>query len=80
VFLTVGPDDHLDGTDRVRRDPFTTFRNKAAGKGLLKEIWVAGNRFQAEIFVPSKADSLCSIYNMWGHSEFPCYSLLKKGD
>jgi predicted RNA-binding Zn-ribbon protein involved in translation (DUF1610 family) len=48
--------------------------NKAAGRGLLKEIWVVGNRFQAEIFVPSKADSLCSIYNMWGHSKFRCYS------
>jgi hypothetical protein len=48
--------------------------NKAAGQKLLKEIWVAGNRFQAEIFVPSKADSLCAICNMWGHSEFRCYS------
>jgi hypothetical protein len=48
--------------------------NKTAGRGLLKEIWVAGNRFQAEIFVPSKADSLCSICNMWGHSEFRCHS------
>jgi hypothetical protein len=48
--------------------------NKVAGRGLLKEIWVAGNRFQAEIFVPSKADSLCSICSMWGHSEFRCHS------
>jgi predicted RNA-binding Zn-ribbon protein involved in translation (DUF1610 family) len=48
--------------------------NKAAGLGLLKEIWVAGNRFQAEIYVPSKADSICSICSMWGHSEFRCYS------
>jgi hypothetical protein len=48
--------------------------NKTAGLRLLKEIWVAGNRFQAEIFVPSKADSLCAICNMWGHSEFRCYS------
>ena len=32
--------------------------NKTAGLGLLKEIWVAGNRFQAELFVASKADSL----------------------
>jgi hypothetical protein len=48
--------------------------NKSAGLRLLKEIWVAGNRFQAELFVPSKADSLCSICNMWGHSEFRCHS------
>jgi hypothetical protein len=48
--------------------------NKTAGRGLLKEIWVAGNRFQAEIYMPSKADSLCSICNKWGHSEFRCYS------
>jgi hypothetical protein len=38
--------------------------NKAAGQKLLKEIWVAGNRFQAEQYVPSKADSLCAICNM----------------
>jgi predicted RNA-binding Zn-ribbon protein involved in translation (DUF1610 family) len=50
------------------------FPNKKAGRGLLKEIWVAGNRFQAKIFVPSKADSLCSICNIWGHAEFWCYS------
>jgi hypothetical protein len=48
--------------------------NKTAGLGLLKEIWVAGNRFQAEIYVPSKADSICAICSMWGHSEFRCYS------
>jgi hypothetical protein len=48
--------------------------NKMAGVGLLKEIWVAGNRFQAELYVASKADSLCSICSMWGHSEFRCHS------
>jgi hypothetical protein len=48
--------------------------NKAAGRGLVKEIWVAGNRFQAEIFVPSKADTLCTICSRWGHSEFRCHS------
>ena len=47
--------------------------NKAAGRGLVKEIWVAGNRFQAEIFVPSKADTLCTICSRWGHSEFRCH-------
>jgi hypothetical protein len=47
--------------------------NKAAGRGLVKEIWVAGNRFQAEIFVPSKADTLCAICSRWGHSEFRCH-------
>src|SRR3978361_1775705 len=46
--------------------------NKTAGRGLLKEIWVAGNRFQTESYIPSKADSLCSICNMWGHSEVRC--------
>jgi hypothetical protein len=35
--------------------------NKAAGQRLLKEIWVAGNRFWAETYVPSKADSLYAI-------------------
>jgi predicted RNA-binding Zn-ribbon protein involved in translation (DUF1610 family) len=48
--------------------------NRAAGLGLLKEIWVVGNRFQAELYVASKADSLCSICSMWGHSEFRCHS------
>jgi hypothetical protein len=48
--------------------------NQAAERGPLKEIWVAGNRFQAEIFVLSKVDSLCTICNKWGHSEFHCYS------
>jgi hypothetical protein len=48
--------------------------NKAAGRGLLKEIWVAGNRFQAEHYVPSKADTLCPICSRWGHSEFRCHS------
>jgi hypothetical protein len=48
--------------------------NKTVGRGLLKEIWVAGNRFQAEAYIPSKADSLYPICNMWGHSEFPCQS------
>jgi hypothetical protein len=49
--------------------------NKTAGLGLLKEIWVAGNRFQAELYVVSKADSLCAICSRWGHSEFRCHSM-----
>jgi hypothetical protein len=40
----------------------------------LKEIWVAGNRFQAELYVASKADTLCTICSGWGHSEFRCHS------
>jgi predicted RNA-binding Zn-ribbon protein involved in translation (DUF1610 family) len=44
-----------------------------AGRVLLKQISVAENYFQAEAFVPSKADSLCSVCSMWGHSEFRCY-------
>jgi hypothetical protein len=48
--------------------------NKTAGLGLLKEIWVAGNRFQADLYVASRADSLCTICSRWGHSEFRCHS------
>jgi hypothetical protein len=48
--------------------------NKTAALGLLKEIWVAGNRFQAELYLVSKADSLCAICSRWGHSEFRCHS------
>jgi hypothetical protein len=48
--------------------------NKSAGQGLLREIWVAGNRFQAELYVTSRADSLCTICSRWGHSEFRCHS------
>jgi hypothetical protein len=48
--------------------------NKTAGQGLLREMWVAGNRFQAEQYIASKADSLCTICSRWGHSEFRCHS------
>jgi hypothetical protein len=48
--------------------------NKGAGQKLLEEIWVAGNRFRAERFLQSKADTLCDICSMWGHSGFRCHS------
>jgi hypothetical protein len=59
----------------LRRRASVIFKvpNKAAGWGLVKEIWVAGNRFQAEIFIPSKADTLCTMCSRWGHSEFRCH-------
>jgi hypothetical protein len=52
------------GLPRGRASVIFKVLKKTPGLRLLKEIWVAGNRFQAEIFVPSKADSLCAICNM----------------
>jgi len=45
---------------------------KAVGQALLKEMWVAGNKFKAEVFIPNRADTLCGICSQWGHSEHRC--------
>jgi len=52
--------------------------NKEAGKRLLQEIWVSGNKFKAEIFVPERADSLCGKCSKWGHTDFRCRELTPK--
>jgi predicted RNA-binding Zn-ribbon protein involved in translation (DUF1610 family) len=62
------------GLPRGRASVIFKVPNKTAGLRLLREIWVAGNRIQAELYVPSKSDSLGSICSMWGHSEFRCHS------
>jgi len=46
--------------------------NKAAEQKLLAEMWVAGNRFRAQPFIPNRADTLCGRCSSWGHSEFRC--------
>jgi len=43
---------------------------KSAGRKLMEEIWVAGNRFKAQEYVANKADTLCAQCSHWGHSEF----------
>jgi len=45
---------------------------KVAAQKLLVEMWVAGNKFRALPYIPSKADSLCGMCGQWGHSEFRC--------
>jgi len=52
--------------------------NKEAGKRLLQEIWVAGNKFKAERFIPERADSLCGKCSKWGHTDFRCRELVPK--
>jgi len=46
--------------------------NKAAGQKLLAEIWVVGNRFRAQPFIPNRADTFCRRCSSWGHSESWC--------
>jgi hypothetical protein len=46
---------------------------KAAGKGLLTEMWVAGVKFKALPFIADRADTLCGRCSGWGHSEFRCH-------
>ena len=46
--------------------------NKTAGQKLLAEMWVAGNRFRVQPFIPNQADTLCGRCSSWGHSEFQC--------
>jgi len=45
---------------------------KAVGQALCNEMWVAGNKFKAEVFIPNRADTLCGICSQWGHSEHRC--------
>jgi hypothetical protein len=45
---------------------------KEAGRRLLQEIWVNGNRFRAEVYVRDRADTLCGKCSQWGHAEFRC--------
>jgi len=35
-------------------------------------MWVAGNKFKGEVYIPNSADTLCSICSQWGHSECRC--------
>jgi len=46
--------------------------NKEAGRGLLQEIWVNGNKFKADSFIPERADALCGNSSKWGHTDFRC--------
>jgi len=46
--------------------------NKEAGRKLLQEIWVNGNRFKAETFIPERADALYGNCSKWGHTDFRC--------
>ena len=47
--------------------------NKTAGQKLTTEMWVAGNKFKALLFIPNKEDTLCGRCSGWRHSEFQCH-------
>jgi len=46
--------------------------NKEAGRRLLQDIWVSGNKFKADVFIPERADALCGNCSKWGHTDFRC--------
>jgi len=46
--------------------------NKEAGRGLLQENRVNGNKFKADTFIPERADALCGNCSKWGNSDFQC--------
>ena len=48
--------------------------NKAAGKKLTEEMWVAGNKFKALAFIPNRTDTLGTRCCQWGHAEAQCHS------
>jgi len=45
---------------------------KEAGKKLLSEMWVAGNKLRALPFIPNRADTLCGACSQRGHAEVRC--------
>ena len=45
---------------------------EVAAQKLLVEMWVAGNKFRALLYIPNKADTLCGMCGQWGHSELRC--------
>ena len=45
---------------------------KVAAQQLLVEMWVAGNRSRTLPYIPNKMETLSSLCEQWGHSEFRC--------
>jgi len=41
--------------------------NKEAGRRLLQEIWVNGNKFKADTFIPERADAQWQLQQVGAH-------------